>query len=93
MELGTGGSLVTGRPLPYQDRGHSVFLIDTALRVRYRALAAGLSVWNLLNSDWYDGEFAFAARWQQNGAASVVPQRFVTVGNPRTLLLDVSIFL
>lgn len=93
MELGTGWSLLAGRPLPYQERGHSIFLVDSALRLRYRAVAAGLSAWNLLNSDWYDGEFAFAARWQQSGPTSVLPERFVTVGNPRTLLFDVSFFL
>lgn len=92
-ELGAGLSLLMGRPLPYREWGHKIFLVDSALRVRYRAIAAGLSVWNVLNRDWFDGEFAFAARWQQNGAASVVPERFVTVGNPRTMLFEVSVLL
>jgi iron complex outermembrane recepter protein len=92
-EIGTGWSLLARRPLPYSEFGTNIFLVDGAFRLRYRAVAASIQVWNLANSDWYDGVFVYAAKWKQGAAASLVPERFVTIGNPRTVLVDLTLFL
>ena len=92
-EVGTGWSMLASRPLPYAEMGHDVFLVDASLRIRYRSVAASAQVWNLLDRHWYDGEFVYAAKWKANAAASLVPERFVTVGNPRTVMFDLTLSL
>jgi hypothetical protein len=76
--LGAGASVLARRPLPYGQWGHDIFLHDAVASVRVR---------------WYDGEFVFASRWDPGAAASLVPQRHVTVGAPRTFLLSLALFL
>jgi outer membrane cobalamin receptor len=91
--LGAGASLMARRPLPYGEWGHDVFLIDAAAGLRVGRLELTAEVFNLLDARWYDGEFVYASRWNPNQAASLVPQRHVTVGAPRTLFFSVTAFL
>jgi len=93
LEFGTGWSLLARRPLPYSEFGSDIFLVDGSLRLRYRAVATSIQVWNIANTDWYDGMFVYAAKWKPTAAASLVPERFVTVGNPRTIMVDLTVFL
>jgi TonB-dependent receptor-like protein len=69
------------RPLPYAQMGHDVFLTDANASVRFGPVETGIEVFNLLNADWYDGEFVYASAF--SGAASLVPKRHVTAGPPR----------
>lgn len=92
---GRFGTALTGmfnRPQPYGVFGHDVVLIDTAAELRWREIAVGLDVFNLLDSDWYDSEFTYSANWNPGGAARLVPDRYVTVGAPRTLLATLSVY-
>lgn len=99
-----GGSALTGRfgasltgllrrPQPYGDYGHDVFLVDAVAELRVKALALGLDVFNLLDARWYDSEFTYSANFDPGGAARLVPERYVTVGAPRTLLASVTLFV
>ncbi len=69
------------RPLPYSQMGHDVFLTDASASLRWGPLETGIEVFNLLDADWYDGEFVYASAF--SGAASLLPTRHVTVGAPR----------
>ncbi len=91
--VGRFGTALTGmlnRPQPYGLTGHQVFLVDGLAELRLRELALGLDAFNLLDAKWYDSEFTYSANFHPNTAARLVPERYVTVGAPRTLLVTLS---
>jgi len=90
--LGTALTGMLRRPQPYGQFGHEVFLVDATGEVRLREVALGLDVFNVLDARWYDSEFTYSARWDRSGPARLVPERYVTVGAPRTILLTLSLF-
>jgi iron complex outermembrane recepter protein len=93
---GRFGTALTGmfnRPQPYGAFGHNVFLIDAIAELRLKEIAVGLDVFNLFDSHWYDSEFTYSANWNPGAAARLVPERYVTVGAPRTLLATLSLFV
>lgn len=92
-ELGGGASYLARRPLPYAQFGHRIFLLDAQARLRFGELALALTAFNLLDTAWYDGEFAFASNWHPEQAATLVPARHVTVGAPRTLFASLELYL
>ena len=73
--------------------GHDYNLFDVVAKVRLREVELAVSAFNLLNQDWYDGEYTFASNFQKGAAPSLVPQRHVTVGAPRTVLATLTLFL
>lgn len=91
--LGSGLTFMHRRPLPYGEIGHDIFLIDATASLRWGPIEAGIDAFNLLDARWYDGEFVFASRFRRDQAASLLPQRHVTVGAPRTLLASVAVTL
>ena len=81
------------RPQPYGQFGHNVFLVDGLAQLRLKEVALGIDVFNLLDTHWYDSEFTYSANWNPGAAARLVPERYVTVGAPRTLLATLSLFI
>jgi len=84
---------MVNRPQPYGAFGHNVFLVDALAEFRLKEVALGLDVFNLFDAHWYDSEFTYSANWNPGTAARLVPERYVTVGAPRTLLATLSLFL
>jgi hypothetical protein len=81
------GVALTGlgrRPLPYGELGHDALLADARVALRLGPLETSLDVTNLLDAEWYDGEFVYSSRF--GDTASLVPVRHVTIGPPRTIL-------
>jgi len=91
--FGIGQTAIARRPLPYAEMGHDYNLFDVVAKVRLREVELAVSAFNLLNQDWYDGEYTFASNFQKGAAPSLVPQRHVTVGAPRTVLATLTLFL
>ncbi len=91
--LGLGQTGIARRPLPYGEMGHDYSLIDALARVRLGEAELGLSAFNLVNVDWYDGEYTFASNFQRGVAPSLVPARHVTVGAPRTVFATLTLYL
>jgi hypothetical protein len=91
--FGVGQTGIARRPLPYGEMGHDAWLVDVNAELRLREVALGVAAYNALNLDWYDGEYTFASNFQRGTAPSLVPQRHVTVGAPRTVLATLSLFL
>jgi TonB family protein len=89
---GFGLTYAGQRALPYSEQGHDTFLVDALAELRLREVAVGVEVYNLLNAEWFDGEFVYPSRWG-GGSADLVPQRHVSVGAPRTILATVSVCL
>ena len=92
-QLGAGASYLGRRPLPYSLWGHDIFLLDLQAGLRWGEVGVNFKAFNLLDAHWYDGEFYYASKWDQDQAADLVPQRHVTVGAPRTLLGTLEIYL
>jgi hypothetical protein len=90
---GAGASLLARRPLPYREMGHDIFLLDAVIGASLGAVEARVEAFNLLDASWFDGEFVYASRWDQSAAPSLVPQRHVTVGAPRTVLFTLAVYL
>ncbi len=91
--LGFGQTGIARRPLPYGQMGHDYSVIDAVARVRLREAELGVSAFNLLNVNWYDGEYTFASNFNRSGAPSLVPARHVTVGAPRTVFATLTLYL
>lgn len=91
-EVGSGWSLLARRPLPYGEMGEDVFLVDAAVRLRWGPLGAALEIFNLADQGWFDGQFVYAGNWDTNTAPSLVPERYVTVGAPRTVWATAMVF-
>lgn len=91
--FGFGQTSIARRPLPYAEMGHPYTLVDAVASVRLREVELGLSAFNLLDLNWYDGEYTFASNFERGAAPSLVPQRHVTSGAPRTVLATLTLFL
>jgi hypothetical protein len=91
--IGTSLTGMFNRPQPFGTFGHNVFLLDAIAELRLKEIALGLDVFNLFDIKWYDSEFTYSANWNPNGTARLVPERYVTVGSPRTLLCTLSLFV
>jgi len=93
---GRMGVALTGmfdRPQPYGRYGHDVFLVDAVAGLRLKELSVELNVLNLLDAKWYDSEFTYSANWNPGATARLVPERYVTVGAPRTVLWTLGVFI
>lgn len=91
--LGTALTGMFNRPQPYGAFGHDVFLVDAVAELRLKEVAFGVDVFNLLDTRWFDSEFTYSANWAPSATARLVPERYVTVGAPRTLLATLSLFV
>lgn len=89
--FGAGTTYLGRRPLPYSEFGHDVFLIDARAEFRVGPVATGLEVFNLLDADWYDGQFVYASDF--GGGGSRLPVRHVTVGPPRSFHWSFTLFV
>ena len=87
--FGAGATYFGRRPLPYGETGHDALLIDARAALRLGPIEMGLDVYNLLGAAWYDGEFVYASSF--GGAASLVPERHVSVGAPRSWLWSLTL--
>jgi iron complex outermembrane receptor protein len=62
--------------------GHDAFLADSFAELRWGRIHSRFEVFNLLDAEYYDGEFVYASRFGET--ANLVPARHVSVGAPRT---------
>lgn len=91
--LGVGGSYIGRRPLPYSEFGNDSYVVDTLASLRLKEVELGLSVFNVFDLDWYDGQYTFASNFTRGAQPSLVPQRHVTVGAPRTVMGTLTLYL
>ena len=89
-----GATYVGPRALPFGQRSDPVFTLDSSASLSFAHLELGLSVSNLLDTQYRLGEYNFAsdfrsARSVAGAGASqptLVPERSFTAGAPRTIL-------
>jgi outer membrane cobalamin receptor len=89
--FGVGATYMGRRPLPYDEMGHDVFLVDAGASVRWGPIATGIDVFNLLGASWYESELVYASAFE--GAPSLVPARHVTAGAPRSFLWSLTLYI
>lgn len=92
-QIGAGLEGLVGRPLPYKETGRNVFLVDASAGLRLREIELRLDVFNLFDADWYDGQFVYASNFSRASSPSLVPQRHVTIGPPRTFWLSLALYI
>jgi iron complex outermembrane recepter protein len=91
--LGLGLTYVGPRPLPFGERSAAVFTLDTSATLSFSHYELGLTVTNLLGTQYRLGEYNYAsdfrsARSQPGGGSSqptLVPERTFTAGAPRAI--------
>ncbi|MBK8997056.1 MAG: TonB-dependent receptor [Myxococcales bacterium] len=88
---GFGTSTLYRRPLPYSELGHDVWLVDARAGLAWRELELEASATNLLDREWYDGEFVYASSFDPAGTPSQLPVRHVTAGAPRTIFVTMGV--
>ncbi|MBK9260812.1 MAG: TonB-dependent receptor plug domain-containing protein [Polyangiaceae bacterium] len=91
--IGTGLSYLGRRPLPYGEFGRDIFLADVSVGLRLREVGIKVDMENLLDAQWYDGQFTYASSFVRGAAPSLVPRQVVTVGAPFTLMATLSLYL
>ena len=85
--LGTGVTYVGRRPLPFGERSDTIFTIDAVASVGWSGYTAGVSIQNLLDTQYRLGEYNFTSDFRVgNELPSLVPARHFTAGAPRTVL-------
>ena len=78
------------RPLPFGVRSDRIFTIDTNLEFGWPLLRIGLSVTNLLNTQYRLGEYNFASDFHSQSEPTLVPVRHFAAGAPRALLFTLT---
>ena len=90
VTFATGITFVGRRPLPFGARSDRIFTIDTNLEVGWPILRVGLSVTNLLDSQYRLGEYNFASDFHSQSQPTLVPVRHFAAGAPRALLFTIT---
>jgi len=91
--LGLGVTYVGPRPLPFGERSAAVFTLDASATLSFSHYELGLTVTNLLDTQYRLGEYNYASdfrssRSQPGGGSaqpSLVPERTFTAGAPRAI--------
>jgi iron complex outermembrane recepter protein len=91
--LGLGVTYVGPRPLPFGERSAAVFTLDASATLSFSHYELGLTVTNLLGTQYRLGEYNYAsdfrsARSQPGGGSAqptLVPERTFTAGAPRAI--------
>jgi iron complex outermembrane recepter protein len=91
--IGGGVEGLASRPLPFKESGQNVFLVDMSAGLRLKEVELGLDVFNVLDTDWYDGQFVFASNFARSASPPRVPFRHVTVGPPRTVFATLTLYI
>jgi len=91
--VGTGLEGLIGRPLPFNEAGRNVFLVDASAGIRLKEIELGVDVFNLFDANWYDGQFVYASNFSRAPNPARVPFRHVTVGPPRTFFFSLTLFV
>ena len=91
--LGLGAAFVGRRALPYGQRSHTIFTLDGSATVGYRNVELGIEAKNLLDRQYRLGEYNYVSDFGSEEQPTLVPARHFTAGEPRIVLLSLSVNL
>jgi iron complex outermembrane receptor protein len=84
--LGVGATYVGPRALPYGERSNAIFTLDSSATVGWSHYELGLTITNLLGTQYRDGEFNYASDFKSpKSQPTLVPERTFTAGAPRAI--------
>jgi iron complex outermembrane receptor protein len=84
--LGVGATYVGPRALPYGERSDTIFTLDSSATVDWSHYQLGLTVTNLLGTQYRDDEFNYASDFKSpKSQPTLVPERTFTAGAPRAI--------
>lgn len=84
--VGVGFSYLSPRPLPYGFSADPVALLDASAAVSWGPVEIGVSVFNLIGSEYAAFELFYVSDWTGGGVRSRVPARHRMAGAPRTVM-------
>lgn len=93
LRLGTAASYLGQRPLPFGELGRDILVFDARAGLRLREVELRLDATNLFGASYYDGQFVQTASFSRGEAASLVPEKLVTLGQPRAFYATLSLYL
>jgi TonB family protein len=91
--LAAGASYLGPRPLPYGQFSDPVFLLDASAAVAWRPLELGVTMSNVLGTQYHVGDYNYASYFPHSGQPafpSLVPARAFAAGAPRQVLVSLS---
>jgi hypothetical protein len=91
LALAAGITYVGPRPLPYGERSDQIFTIDANATAGWWLFDLGLSITNLLGSQYRLGEYNYASDFGTASSPTLVPVRHFSAGAPRTILFSLAV--
>lgn len=91
--IGPGLSYVGPRPLPFDEKSDTYFLLDVGASVKWRAVALGFIATNLLDRRYRLSEFNYTSDFRSQPYPTQVAARHFTAGEPRALYATLTITL
>jgi len=86
-----GVTYVGPRPLPYGSRSDTIFTIDNNLTLGWSFADVGVSVRNLLGTEYRLGEYNYASDFHSQSFPTLVPVRHFSAGAPRTIMFSLTL--
>ena len=90
---GVGVTWVAPRPLPYSERGESIFTVDAQVGARWAYYELGFIAQNLLDAQYSWGQYNFTSDFRSRDFPTLVPARHFTAGPPRQLFVVFTLHL
>ncbi len=89
-----GQSAIGPKPLPLGRFSESIFLLDAAVRGRWRSMELGVELENVLDARWREAEFNYVSNFRGPDApASLLATRHFSAGAPRTVRGTLTVYL
>lgn len=82
FSTGVVGRYLGARPLLHGATAAAYTVVDAVGRYTHGRYALSLNLDNVLASDWNEGEYHFASRWDTSAPASDLPRVHVSPGRP-----------
>lgn len=93
-KLGSGLSVLSARPLPYNGHADPLALLDASAGLLWGPVELSFEAFNLLDTEFSALEYSFPSDWDPNdGVRSRVPQRHTAAGSPLSWLVSLGVTL
>ncbi|MBK8691685.1 MAG: TonB-dependent receptor plug domain-containing protein [Deltaproteobacteria bacterium] len=90
---GVGATWVAPRPLPFSERGESIFTVDAQVGARWAYYELGFIAQNLFDAQYAWGQYNFTSDFRSRDYPTLVPARHFTAGPPRQLFVVFTLHL
>jgi len=90
---GLGATWVAPRPLPFSERGESIFTVDAQVGARWAWYELGFIAQNLFDAQYAWGQYNFTSDFRSRDYPTLVPARHFTAGPPRQLFVVFTLHL